>query len=237
MEAFMADIKSELKAISGKLSKLDELDSSVKELVKENVALRSELAKKDVKIAQLSDQVNKLEQSSRSTSLRLTGLPITSAAPSASIQEVVFKEIVEPCLAAARAAGDIPASTSSLHPHSIILNAFAIPNKKNAASSTVILKMSSDILRSCIFKHKKEALPTLNDTSTGRVRSKYGIYEDLSPANHAHFRSLADDSRVHKIWSYSGQIRFKIHNSESVYKVRSLSDTVDSIVKSPASSM
>jgi hypothetical protein len=232
MESFMADIKAELKAISGKLSKLDELDSSVKDLVKENAALRSELSKKDEKIAQLSDQVNRLEQNTRSTSLRIIGLPITTASPSSSIPEIVFKEIIAPCLAAARAAGDIPASTSTLHPHSVILNAFAIPSKKNAASNTVILKMSSDILRSCIFKHKKEALPSLHETSSGRVRSKYGIYEDMSPANHAHFRIFADDSRVHKIWSYSGQIRFKIHNSETVYKVKSLSDTVDSIVKS-----
>ncbi len=45
----------------------------------------------------------------------------------------------------------------------------------------------------------------------------------------------ADDPRVKSAWSFSGQIRFKTHTSDTVYKTSSLSDTFDKLVKPPAS--
>ncbi len=33
------------------------------------------------------------------------------------------------------------------------------------------------------------------------------------------------------MWSFSGQIRFKTHSADTVYKVTSLSDTFDKLVK------
>jgi hypothetical protein len=49
--------------------------------------------------------------------------------------------------------------------------------------------------------------------------------------------SIHEDYRVKTAWSYSGQIRFKLHTGESVFKVTSLSDTVDSITKAKVSSV
>jgi hypothetical protein len=81
-----------------------------------------------------------------------------------------------------------------------------------------------------IFKHKKEALPKDTDLATNRVRNRYSIFEDLTATNHAMLRSLADDPRVRSVWSFSGQLRFKTHDSEVVYKVKNLTDTYDSLV-------
>ena len=91
-------------------------------------------------------------------------------------------------------------------------------------------------MRNLIFKHKKDALPKDTDLSTHRVRNQYSIFEDLTSTNHAMLRSLADDPRVKSVWSYGGQIRFKSHESDTIYKVKNLSDTYDSLVTHPRSS-
>jgi hypothetical protein len=182
----------------------------------------------------LTSHVNKLDQASRATSLRILGLPISSVTPPAAVPEIVYKEIIIPCLEAAIAKGDIAAQLSSFPLHLIISNVFALPAKKDQPSCPVILKLSSELIRNIIFRHKKDALPKFTDLSTHRVRNRYSVFEDLSPSNHAILRSFADDPRVKSAWTYSGQVRFKAHDGETIYKVKTASDTFDSIVVRPA---
>jgi hypothetical protein len=118
--------------------------------------------------------------------------------------------------------------------HFTLSHAFTIPSKKNS-SCPVVVKFYSEFIRSLIFKHKRDALPTTTDLPSNRIRPKYSIYEDLTSSNHALLRSFADDPRVKAAWSFSGQIRFKTHTSDTVYKTSSLSDTFDKLVKPSAS--
>ena len=233
MEDAIAQMNAKLDMICGKLPMLDkigEIEAKVQVLVNENAALREEIVKRDDKIDQLTSQVNKMDQASRATSLRILGLPISSTTPSTAIPEIVLKEIIKPCLDSATACGDLPPSTS-LPFHLLVTNVFALPSKKGN-SCPVILKLSSEYMRNLIFKHKKDSLPKDTDLSTNRVRNRYSIFEDLTASNHAVLRALADDPRVKSVWSYGGQIRFKSHESDTVYKVKNLSDTYDTLVTS-----
>jgi hypothetical protein len=155
---------------------------------------------------------------------------VTTQTPPAELHEILYSKILNPILEAAKLCGDL-SPHANLPPHFLISNAFAIPAKRASMSCPVILKLNSEMVRSLVFKHKKNSLETMLDTSTNRVRNRFSIFEDLAPATHAVFRSLSDDIRVKSVWSYSGQIRFKTHESEVVYKLKSLSDTYDSTVK------
>jgi hypothetical protein len=230
MEPSMSEINAKLDLLVGTIGKINEIDAAVKGLVLENATLRADLATKDVKIKSLTDQLNRVDQASRSTSLRILGLPVTTQSTPAAVFGSVYKEILQPILEAAKKDGDID-DQASLPPHFLIVNAFTIPAKNNANSSPVILKLHSEFIRSLVFKHKKAALPTALDLSNNRVRNKYSIFEDLAPAAHAQFRALADDIRVKSVWTYGGQIRFKGQDSETVYKAKSLADTFDSLTK------
>jgi hypothetical protein len=235
MEESMARMNAKLDMICGKLPMLDkigEIENKIQVLVTENASLREEISKRDEKIDQLTSQVNKLDQASRATSLRILGLPITPTTPSTAIPEIVLREIIKPCLDSATACEDISPSTA-LPFHLLVTNVFALPAKKGSSSCPIILKLSSEYTRNLIFKHKKEALPKDTELSTHRAPNRYSIFEDLMSSNHAILRSLADDPRVKSVWSYGGQIRFKTHESETVYKVKSLSDTFDSLVTHP----
>jgi hypothetical protein len=234
MDPSTADIHAKLDLLCGTTSSINEtvksLDAAVKALVLDNANIRSELAAKDEKIQSLTDQVNRLDQASRSCSLRILGLNVTTLSPPSAIISAVYKEILTPTLSAASAAGDIP-DMSAMPPHFLITNAFAIPAKKNATSSTVIVKLQSELVRSMVFKYKKTSLPTMTDLATNRVRNKFSIFEDLSPPTHAHFRTFSKDIRVKAVWSFGGQIRFKTHESDQIYKAKSLADTFDILVK------
>jgi len=242
MEAQILEISAKLSEICEKLSKMDKIESRLErvetalcELKHENTAVREELAsarfelvKKDKTIANLSEQVNRLDQSARLITIRVIGLPVTANTSAADILKTVFTEVVAPCLEAAKTAGEIPPVTIP-YPSFLIDSAFVIPSKKNS-QSTVIVKFSSLHTRNTIFRFKKNALPKISEGN--RQRNKYSIYEDLSPATHAVLNTFSADSRVKSVWSYNGQIRFKTHDSDTMYKVKSLTDTFDSLVKS-----
>jgi hypothetical protein len=227
-------INNKLEMLCGLLPKVEEIDSKIQTLMSENAALRQDVAARDVKIEQLTSHVNKLDQAARSTSLRILGLPISTSTPTAAIPEIVYKEIVRPCLEAAIAKNEMSAEMLVLPAHLIIANVFSLPAKKDNPSCPVILKLATELLRNVIFRHKKDSLPKLTDLNTNRVRNQYSVFEDLSPSNHAVFRTFSEDPRVKSAWTYSGQVRFKSHDSETIYKVKNASDTFNSIVVRPA---
>jgi regulator of replication initiation timing len=238
MEAQLATLNATLGQIC---SKLDTMERAIHELRVENSAVREELAaarititQKDETIRQLTENVNRIDQASRVNTLRIFGLPITNSTPTASIPNIVFKEIIAPVLTHAIEAGDLPA-TPPLLPHLVIDTAFSLPAKNNSACP-VLVKLASSHIRQLIFRHKKSALPTIQDLTTKKTRSKFAIFEDLTSANHAQFRALSSDPRVKSIWSFNGQIRLKSHSSDTILKVRSLSDTFDTLSQTPSPS-
>jgi hypothetical protein len=243
MEAQMAALQATMNQIVGKLDeqsgKLSVVERSLHELRVENAAVREELAaarseliKKDEIIVKLTDQVNRLDQQSRSSSVRIIGLQVSTDTPPGDVAKVVFNEILTPILRKAIEVGDLPATFTIPHHSHIINEAFVIPAKKGS-SCPVIVKFPFQNIRSLLFKHKKTALPTFRDLPSNKIRNKFSVFEDLTPSTHAHLRTITSDPRVRSAWSYNGQIRFKIQDSETIYRVKALGDSVDSLVKAP----
>jgi len=242
MEAQIASISSKLDAICSKLQKMDVIETRLEqmenilcELKHENTLVRDELAsarsesaKKDKVIADLSAQVNRLDQASRSNSIRVIGLPVTQHTSPADIKKTVFENIVNPCLESAKRAGEFPAMYVPF-PDLLIDSAFSIPSK-STSNSPVIVKFSSASIRNIIFRHKKAALPQIKDPASNRMRGKYAVYEDLSSINNATLQRFAKDTRVRSTWSFNGQVRFKVHDSDTMYRVKSPTDTYEDLV-------
>jgi hypothetical protein len=239
MEELFITLSNKMDAMQSQLTKLDSLPAlelAVHQLVKENTTLREEVAaiavemkKKDETIKQLSDQLNRCDQENRSKSLRIVGLPLNTNASPDEVADVVFSSIVQPVIQAAVAKGKIHENAVP-DKHFLLDSAFVIPSKKGASPSAIV-KLSSQYVRNLVFRHKKDALPKELHPVSRKERCKFAIYEDLSPGNHALLRSFADDRRVKSAWSYNGLIKFKLLNSETIYRSKSMSDTVISIVK------
>jgi hypothetical protein len=236
MEAALAAINATLVNMNAKLDKIDGLESTINEMRKEISTLHEGMSalitdnnNKDEAISQLKDQLNRCDQTIRANSLRIVGLPILATTTPAEIPALVYNLILRPCIEAARAKGDLPPAAFPTS-HFLIESSFSIPTKRGSATP-VIVKLTSSYIRSLVFKYKGEALAKTRDPANNKERCAFGIFEDLSPANYTLLRSFADDARVKSSWSYSGQIKFKLHDGDTVYRAKSLLDTVDSLTK------
>jgi hypothetical protein len=227
MDAMSAQITGQSAQLSAQLAKCDKLEAAIMDLKAELSTISKASLDKDAVINKQADQLNNCEQAQRSTSLRILGLPLQRDSTPRDILDTVFVNIIQPVLEAAKAKGELVGYPSWRF---IIDSAFTIPSK-TPASCPVIVKLSSSFIRSLIFTYKNEVLPKVPDPNSNRIRYKYGIYEDLTPANFAHYRTLADDARTTSIWTYNGQIKFRMKDSESIFRVRSMHDTVDSLSK------
>jgi len=200
-------------------------EAAISELRADLVKANESNKEKDKIINKHTDQINNCEEALRSNSLRIIGLPVTRTSTNADITDCVYEHIILPILNTAKEKGDIDAFPSKRF---LIDNAFTIPSK-STTSSPVIVKLSSSTVRSLIFSYKKDVLPNTTDPISGRNRPKFGIYEDLTAANFSQFKTLSEDARTTAIWTFNGQIKFRMKDSETIYRVRSLQDTVDSL--------
>jgi len=214
--------------LTTQLAKTDLLEASITSLRADLAVVATASAKKDEIISKHTEQINNCEQAMRSSSIRILGLPVKKEDSPISILNTVYETIVHPILVAAHIKGelDTPFPTRRF----IIDSAFSIPSK-NPASCPVIVKFSSAFVRNLIFSYKNDVLPKIPDPASHKLRSKFAIYEDLTPANFAHLRSLTEDPRTTSIWTYNGMVKFRVKDSETIYRSRSITDTVDSILK------
>jgi hypothetical protein len=235
MDPNMNTIMDKLHAISCQigemLAKQDKQETATNELKAQLSEITQQNKDMATTISHQGERINHCEQALRATSVRIIGLPVTRETPNKDVISCVYNSILLPVLEAAKASGEIDSFPSQRF---LIDSAFTIPSK-NTLSSPVIVKLSSTSIKSLLFQYKKEALPSSSEPGAGRQRPKFGIFEDLTPANLAHFRAISEDQRTTAVWTFNGQIKFRIRDSESIYKVRSLTDTVDSLTKTSLS--
>jgi hypothetical protein len=217
--------------LTEQLSKCSKMETAIEDLRAELASVLVVSRAKDEVINKHSDQINHCEQAIRGSSLRILGLPLKKDSSPMEILNSVFDNILQPILETAKAKGEIKEYPSRRF---LIDSAFTIPSK-TPSSCPVIVKLSSVFVRSLVFSYKNNVLPKVPDPNSSRMRFKYGIYEDLTPANFAQFRFFAEDSRTTSIWTYNGQTKFRTKDSDTIFRVRSLGDTVDSITKTKTS--
>jgi len=128
-----AQINTKLEMLCGLLPKVEEINTKIQSLATENAALRQDIADRDAKIDQLTSHVNKLDQASRSTSLRILGLPISPTTPSSAVPEIVYKEVIIPCIEAAIASGEISAQIAAFPPSPDHLQRVCPPGQERPA--------------------------------------------------------------------------------------------------------
>ena len=68
-----------------------------------------------------------------------------------------------------------------------------------------------------MLKNKKAFMPKPSHAEIARGVSKFSISEDLTSSNYTMLKNLIKDSRVDKVWTIDGSIRFNLQ-CESVVK-------------------
>ena len=74
----------------------------------------------------------------------------------------------------------------------------------------LVLRLKSKAIKTAIFKTKKEVLPTPSAAEKSTGIKKVLIVEDLMVPTLHKMKELKNDTRVAKVWTMEGSIRFTL---------------------------
>jgi len=240
-----------LEVISTQMTKVDKIESEVKDLKtlivglrEENLELKGQLREKDKviddmskSVAGLEEKLNNVEQHHRSWGARVLNIQVSDAEagdPAAMIDKV-FNLALLPILEGAVRSGKLAA----VPPASQVLEVAHVLPGKPGFPRPIIMRFFNRNIRSLCFKFKKDFAPREKPSGqrvgegqeSGRGRFAYPLYDDLTKPTLNKMRAIGQDDRVQACWTVNGKIHFKLKDSESVRKVVSIQDPLDTILK------
>ena len=213
--------------------KFEMLEGAFRKVSSENVYLKETINKQADEISHLKDCHNEREQNARSWSIRVLNLPLPPGQESNTrvVMNSLYQRLLLPILEGAKEAQDITTIPSC---EALLETAHILPGK--GATKPIIARFHSRYWRSVIFRHRKayapreEAPANTNRRGAEKAgRMAFAFFEDLTKATFRQLQAIKACEEVLSAWTVSGSIRFKTKNSETIYKVSSIFDTVESL--------
>jgi hypothetical protein len=228
----MEDLQEEMnEKLSALMEKVEQLTTSLRTVQSENSQLKQTVKNQADEIADLRNEINDREIHARSWSIRALNIPIPAGQETnnGAVMEAVYKELVAPILEGAKAKGEITAVPPC---HNLIEVAHILPGKNS--KRPVIIRFFSRYWRSLLFRYRKEYAPresTPSSSTTRPAKMCYPFYEDLSRLTFKQLMEIQQHERVVSAWTVSGVIKFKVKDSDTVFKVSSIYDTVEDVIE------
>ena len=231
MEEMQEEMLSKLSILTEKIS---ELEATLKATANENEKLHNLLAKQADEIAHLKDSLNEREQYARSWSMRVLNIQIPPGSESntPAVMTAVYRQLLLPILEGAVESNEIQEFPSC---EALLENAHILPGK--GSTKPIIVRFYSRYWRSIIFRFRKSSAPREESSVTTRRgnekpgRMLFPFYEDLTRATFKQLQAIKATEGVAAVWSVGGVIKFRLNDDDSIYKVNSLFDTVDSLTQ------
>ncbi len=251
----LSDIKTKLSKVDTLEEKIDRLQTALDETKTENASLRNENLKlrsdlQEQKKQLLSSQVSaeSVERHQRSWSVRIQGVPLTieEERDMGLTMKKVHSLVFEPILQGAVTSGTIRTIPDF---EQLLESAHVLPGKPGSAKP-IIARFRTRFLKNICFKYRKDfATRSAGDLRRGRPGSgardgtsgagagpgdaKYcfPFCDDLTKTAFTKLLEIQADPTVQSCWSLNGSLRFKLKNSPSVRKVKSVFDPLSEILK------
>ena len=215
------ELKTEIKTLRGELTSI--IDGHTKDIK------RLDREVKDIKadLLRIKDEQNEKEQRMRNYSIRISGFKLPEAMLKDPIDTIssVYRKIIKPILQLAVDKEEIPQVPDD--PLQIIEFGHGLKYAKSNTPAQIIMRFNTRAHRSLIFRHKKDALKSLEATL-----GKVWISEDLTAATFKKMRSLPEEyDRVAKSFTLGGRIKYILKGDEtnSVRTLHSLYDIPDEL--------
>jgi hypothetical protein len=226
MEKQLAEMNKKLNTLMEEFRSVAE---TLKQTKKENESLKETVSQQADEIAELRNAINDRELHARSWSIRINNIPIREGQETNNkvVMNAVYQELVAPILAGAVEAGEI---TSVPPCENLIEVAHILPGK--GAKKPIIVRFFSRYWRSLLFRFRKDHAPREAAPAADRSgRMRYPFYEDLTRATFKQLKAIQADDSVTAAWTVSGNIRFKVENDDTIYRVSNMYDTVADLVE------
>ena len=239
VEETMADMAKQLKTltttIQGNNTRMDSLEMLIKGLSAENNDLKKELVARDEEIFDLKSRINNMDQRHRSWSTRIFNIPLSKEEEGDNFQvmQAVYNNALLPILRGAVASKILSTVPTC---EQVLETAHVLPGAADKPKP-VIARFFSRNIRAIVFRGKKEHAPRLaaerqstRNTEARPGKFAYPIYEDLTAINYGKLKELNTSEKTAACWTTNGLIRYKLVGDDTVYRVKSVFDTVNSIL-------
>lgn len=254
MEDTLKGILSELASIKAKLCKVDSMEEKLDnlqrtldemkvengQLKQENEALKLDLVSKEQSISSLQLGLDSLERHNRSYSVRITGVPLTDREERDPLQTMqkIYDVLFLPILRGAHQDGALHVIPGF---DQLFETAHVLPGK-NGSHKPIIARFYNRNLKSICFRYRKDHAPresnvgvsgrgaTASEGSERAARLRFPFHDDLTRPALFLLKALQGHEKVQACWSINGQLRYKLKNSDTVKKVKSVFDHVDDIL-------
>jgi hypothetical protein len=233
----MEAVQDQLQEILGLLKAQGSDISETKKMLADSQARVAHLEKKvstlEREVKTLKEASNDRDQAAKSRTVRIFGVPSAdeetkSSDGGKSFYTKVYDRILKPCLNTAKSNGDlqsVPHFTTAIE--SVYrAGKSAIPSRP----APLVVTFTNESFRMAIMRNKKSSLPTPTAPERDIGIRRFMIVEDLTPATFQMLKSLKSREEIDKIWSIEGKLRFKLKGQENIVKVKSVFDSVESIL-------
>jgi hypothetical protein len=216
-------------------SSVKKIEASMGQLQSKVVLLEKEVVNLNKQVYDLQNIVNVREQERRGLTVRISGVPFTdeekASTDSKSLMKKVYDKILLPVLNSAKSKNHIDRIPSMANTVQLCYRVGAASARTGTgAPPPIILKFANETVRLTILKNKRNGLPAPLQEEKDMGITRFNITEDLTPPCYRLVKELNRNEDVAKVWTIDGQIRILLRGSQSVFRVRSVFDSADSIV-------
>jgi hypothetical protein len=222
------EILEKLACLDNIATKVANMETMLAAAHAENKELKEVVNTQNIKIKNLQDRLNNLEQHGRSFSVRVNNLPldgIDKREPPAIINKV-YNDVFLPILKGAaeqKAISHIPCC------YEMIEMAHPLP-AKSGAPKPIIVRFFNRNIKSLLFRHRKEYAKKV-EPAGAKPRFLYPFMDDLTRDNYVKMKQLQADPCVHACWSSGGSLRYRLVDSNIIKRVQSVYASNDDILK------
>jgi hypothetical protein len=211
------------------------IEASMSTLQNKVVALEDNVAKLNKQVYDLQNIVNTREQELKSLSVRVTGFPFTEEEKASTdgkfLAKKIYDRVLLPVLNQAKAKNHIervPTCANTIQ--SCFRVGQAAARTGTAAPPPIILKLSNEVIKLAVMRNKRQATPAPTREEKDLGINRFIISEDLTPPCFKLLKELQRNEDVGKVWTVDGRIRWMLKDSNSIHRVKSVFDSVDSII-------
>ncbi len=220
LDTISAQMKNVQERLDEQDTNFERLENLIKQRQSENSKLKEENLTQKQDIIELKEHINRLEQRNRANCVRVFNLPISGDSSNNDVvAEEVYKKALLPILVGAANKGRLPGVPSV---DKVIEVAHILPGKKDL--KPVLVRFRKPIYKLIIMQLKRELAPRAasKNEKPGPGPMLYSIFDDTTRDTYQLMRKLATDSRVEASWFVGGSLKFRLVDSDTVHRVRSI---------------
>jgi hypothetical protein len=221
-----------IRHIFGQVNKIEASMSQVQAKV---VALEDNVQRLNKQVYDLQNIVNTREQELRGLSVRVNGFPFTDEEKASTdgkfLAKKLYDRILLPVLNQAKSKNHIervPNISNTIH--SCYRVGATAARTGTGTPPPIIIKLASDMVKLAIVRNKRQATPAPSQAEKDLGILRFNIAEDLTPPCFKLLKDLQRNEDVGKVWTVDGRIRWMFKDSNVIHRVKSVFDSVDSII-------